>query len=366
MLSLWNQSSAAPVAPAAQAGSAASTDGAAGDGSVVPEVQRIAITAELIQRQKSVHAPRSKAMVQHLFDAPRPYTIGPGDVLNIVVWDHPEFNLVPAGSAGTTMSPDLVSQVGNGYNVNNQGSIQFPYVGTIALNGLTEDQARELLTRKLARYLKNPQLTVRVQAYRSGRIYLDGQVRAPGLQTLNDVPLTLPESLARAGGLLPTADRSNIILTRGERTTVINLNQLVADGVNPNQIMLAPGDMVRVGSLEDAKVYVMGEVLRPSALQLRDGKLNLNQALGESGGINPVSGNPQQVYVIRSQSGAQPQVFHLNASNGVAYALAEGFELKARDVVFVDPTALVRWNRVISLLLPSAQAVNVSRDAVNR
>ena len=43
----------------------------------------------------------------------------------------------------------------------------------------------------------------------------------------------------------------------------------------------------------------------------------------------------------------------------MAYALAEGFELKARDVVYVDPVPLVRWNRVISLILPSAQVVNV-------
>ena len=49
----------------------------------------------------------------------------------------------------------------------------------------------------------------------------------------------------------------------------------------------------------------------------------------------------------------------------LAYALAEGFELQARDVIYVDPVPLVRWNRVISLILPSAQAVNVTRDALN-
>jgi len=45
--------------------------------------------------------------------------------------------------------------------------------------------------------------------------------------------------------------------------------------------------------------------------------------------------------------------------------LAEGFELKSRDVVFVDPVPLVLWNRVISLVLPSAQVVNQARSPRN-
>ena len=58
-------------------------------------------------------------------------------------------------------------------------------------------------------------------------------------------------------------------------------------------------------------------------------------------------------------------MYHLDANSATAYAMAEGFELQARDVVYVDPAPLVRWNRFISLILPSAVAVNTSRDALN-
>lgn len=87
--------------------------------------------------------------------------------------------------------------------------------------------------------------------------------------------------------------------------------------------------------------------------------------MGEAGGLNATSGDPRQIYVVRSAAKEQAKIYHLDASAPMAYALAEGFELKSHDVVYVDPVPLVRWNRVISLILPSAQAVNVTRDAVN-
>jgi polysaccharide export outer membrane protein len=110
---------------------------------------------------------------------------------------------------------------------------------------------------------------------------------------------------------------------------------------------------------------VLGEVLRPITQTLRDGRLTLNEALGESGGVNPTSGDPRQIFVVRAANTAQPEIYHLDASSPIAYALAEGFELQARDVVYVDPVPLVRWNRVISLILPSASAVILTRDTTN-
>lgn len=308
------------------------------------------ITPALIQQQRAARNDEVPAEVQALFAAPKTYTIGAGDVLDIVVWDHPE----------------LVSK---GYNVNPQGLIQLPYVGTVKLAGLNEYEARELITERLAKYIRNPQITVSIQSYRSGRVYLDGEIRSPGLQALNDIPMTLPEAIGRAGGFTPAADRASIALSRNGQTTLINLAQLTERGINPSRILLAHGDMVRVLGREEAKVFVLGEVLRPNSQTLRNGRLTLNEALSESGGINPTSADPRQIFVVRTQNPDQPEIYHLDAKSPVAYAVAEGFELKARDVVYVDPVPLVRWNRVISLILPSAQAVSVTRttsDAISK
>jgi polysaccharide export outer membrane protein len=99
---------------------------------------------------------------------------------------------------------------------------------------------------------------------------------------------------------------------------------------------------------------------------MRNGRLSLNQALGEAGGVSTTSGNPRQIFVVRAKVDGTPEVYHLDASTPVSYALAEGFELRPHDVVYVDPVPLVRWSRVINLILPSAQVVGVGNAiAVN-
>ena len=338
----------------------------------------MAITPELIRQQRTLRKTELGNDVKSLFSEAKPYGIGPGDVINIVVWNHPELVLAPAGATLTTDASGLAS-VGNGYNVSPDGLIQFPLLGTFKIAGLTENLARQEMTRRLSKFLKDPQITLRVQAYRAGRVYVDGEVRNPGLQAINDIPMTLPEAISRAGGLTAIADRATVAVTRKGATTLVNMSQLAMLGVNPSRIMLAAGDLVRVGSREDTKVYVLGEVTKPMTLPLRNGRLTLNEALGEAGGVNAVSGDPRQIYVVRSRdedmgglafangdnvaTPTSPEIYHLDASSPTAYALAEGFELKSRDVVFVDPVPLVLWNRVISLILPSAAVVNSTNSA---
>ncbi|UUZ54951.1 polysaccharide export protein [Massilia sp. H-1] len=111
----------------------------------------------------------------------------------------------------------------------------------------------------------SPNVTLRVQAYRSKRVYIDGEVKSPGLQAINDIPMTLTEALNRVDGVLPTADQSRIALERGDARFMIDLRALVAKGINPGDVMLAHGDLVRVHSRDESKVFVSGEVVAPRA-----------------------------------------------------------------------------------------------------
>ena len=311
-----------------------------------------AITPALVRALRSVPEPDPTQELQPYLVEPEAYRIGPADILSVVVWGSPDLFASPGGSVGGgTGGP-------TGFAVSSKGFIQMPFVGSVKAEGLTEDELREKLNALLTSQVKKPQVTVAVQTYRSGRVYVDGEVRAPGQQVINDVPMTLPELLTRAGGLSPSADRSVVALTRGTKTISVNLDQLTNRGIDPRRILLARGDTVRVGSIEETRVYVQGEVSGPGPKPLRRGRLTLHEALGDSGGVS-YNGDPRQIFVIRVTDPLKPEIFHLDASSPVAMALADGFDLKPRDVVFVDPDSLVRWNRVISLILPSASAVTV-------
>lgn len=299
--------------------------------------------------------------ISRLVDKAEPYRIGPGDILSIVVWDHPELVLPTQTYAiGTGVTElafgDTASGI-PGYTVSSSGYIQFPYTGLLKVAGLTELQARNLIVNSSGKYIQDPQITVRVLGYRSKRVYVEGEVKTPGTVAINDIPMTLLEAINRAGGVLPTGDRSSVYVIREGKKTRVNLPALIDRGQDLNQVMLKSGDIVRVTPRDESKVFVTGEVSTPATIVMRDGRLTLNEALGVAGGPNQLTADSSQVFVVRSTEQATPLVFHLNAASPQAYAVAEKFELQPKDVVFVDTAALVRWNRFISNLFPSAQTV---------
>jgi polysaccharide export outer membrane protein len=329
-----------------------------GDVNNPPQGVVVPITPQLVQAQQQARPREVPAEVRALFKAPRPYTIGPSDVISIVVYDHPE--LLPNAGAVISQQADPTGiSAAPGFIVGADGQVSFPFVGRIRVQGLTEIEASELIRDRIARFIKDPQVSVRINSFRSRRAYVDGDVRTPGTQIFTDVPMTLPEAINRAGGITAAGDRSSVLLTRNNQTTQINLMQLQELGINPNQILLESGDLVTVRSRDESKVFVMGEIARASALPMRNGRLTLNEALGEAGGPNLATANTSQIYVIRNtaQAGA-PAVFHLNAEAPTALALAETFSLQPRDVVYIDPVPLVNWNRIVSLIIPSATVVN--------
>ncbi|MDQ0590584.1 polysaccharide biosynthesis/export family protein [Variovorax paradoxus] len=334
-----------------------------GDAKDEPKI--VSITPELIRTMAARNPAALPPEVRQLFGKAPAYTIAPGDVIGIVVYRHPE--LMPnAGAVISQQSDPTGVSVAPGFIVDGEGEISFPYIGRTRIDGMTERSAAEMISRKIAPFVKDPLVSVRIQSFRSRRVYVEGEVRTPGLQIFTDVPMTLAEAINRAGSITPAGDRSRVTLTRAERTMVIDLPLLRRLGLDPTRIPLQNGDIVNVGTRDDSRIYVMGEILRPTALTMRDGRLSLNEALGDAGGPALLTAATDQIYVVRNSSGDVPEVYHLDAKNPVALALADRFELQPRDVVYIDPVPLARWNRVISLILPAAQIVNLGGTTSRR
>jgi polysaccharide biosynthesis/export protein len=316
----------------------------------VPAVSITELDLGVVKNLSTDRVARTDDQLRRLFSKPEAYTVGVGDVLQIVVWDHPE--LAAALGATQGQASGKTSDPAAGFVVDQNGELHFPYAGAVQVRGLRTDQIRDRLTNALSRYLVKPQVTVRMASYRAHEVYVDGEVHSAGAVSLTDVPLSFYDAVARAGGFSDNADQSSVALVRGGVSYRIDVPHMLTRGMNPADLYLKSGDLVRVASRDDNNVYVMGEVTRPgTAIPRRDGRLSLADAIAQVGSINSATADTAQMYVIRSLEG-KPLVYHLDSRSPVSMLVAKEFELQSKDIVYVDGSGLVRFNRVMTLLLP--------------
>lgn len=310
--------------------------------------QVIPITGALIERQaQHVAQPQthdiSAQMQQDLQNYV--YRVGPHDILNVTVWDHPELT-IPAG--------EFRAAEQEGHLVNGDGTMYFPYIGLINVGGRTLEEIRVELTQKLAKYIEKAQLDVTVAAYRSQRVHVIGQVATPGFFPITDVPLSAVEAVSLAHGYTSLADPTNVTLVRNGVPHHLDLQALQDYGDLSQNWLLRNGDVLIVGDATQNKVFVMGEVRQQQVLPMVKAKMTLADAIGGALGIDQMFSNPGEIYVIRGTFD-RPEIFKLDAKSADAMLLAVNFQLKPLDVVFVSTYALTKWNRVIAQIAPTVQ-----------
>jgi len=290
------------------------------------------------------------------------YRIAPGDVLTITVWEHPELT-IPSGS--------FRSAEEGGNVVKADGSVFYPYAGELAVSGLTTGEVQTLLQNRLGSVIKRPQVDVRVAAFQSQKAYISGSVMRPGAIPITNNPLTLLDAIELQGGLTETASWGDVTLSRNGTTRSISLRSLYEQGNWSNNLLLQDGDLIHVPRNDAEKIFVLGEVNRPQSLNMSRNGTSLAEALADANGINENRADGRGIYVLRNTGISRDAqglpvytatVFHLNASSAVGFMLADRFPLEARDVVYVSPAPITRWNRFLSQLLPSIIATDTVGD----
>lgn len=134
------------------------------------------------------------------------YHVAPADVLNIHVWQHPEFDFLGVQLSSTATVAGQQGGAGQaGYLVNSDGFIYFPLVGYVHVAGKTMDAIRLDVSKKLTKYVPNPQVNVRVADFRGQKVYVLGEVMKPGFIPINDQPMSIADALALSGGMDPNA-----------------------------------------------------------------------------------------------------------------------------------------------------------------
>ena len=279
------------------------------------------------------------------------YRVGPQDILSITVWDHPELT-IPAG--------EFRSPTAAGHKVASDGRFFFPYAGKIQAAGRTTSQIRRDLEQKLAKYITKPQVGISIAAYRSQQAYISGQVLKPGIYSINDVPLTIRDIIAKSGGLTEKAS-DYALLSHHKKKTEIDLDALYRKGDNAQNFVLRGGDALHIAEKNTAeKVFVMGEIKKPGSLLLTRFGMSLAEALSDSGGLNEETASPTGIFVVRQEkrSDKMPSVYQLKMTSVHSMLLAEQFSLRSRDVIYVTATPITRWSRVIGQLLSTSTITN--------
>ena len=278
------------------------------------------------------------------------YRIGPLDMVQVVVWEHPE----------------LTSPMGQyqpaGQKVTTDGKLFYPYAGELQAAGLTAQELRAEITKRLSdKILNDPQVDVRVTGYNSLKAFVSGAVNRPGYVAFDEKPMTIPTVIASAGGFSEEADPAKMQLRRGDKVYNINYLDAFKSNLPLDRILMKPNDQIFIPALSETqkenRVYVMGEVQKVGIVNVNQGKLSLVEALASAGGLQTMNASASSIYVIRNTSENQIDVFHLNGKNAMALAMADRFDLNAHDIVYVDASGIATWNRLISLILPSVQTV---------
>lgn len=269
-----------------------------------------------------------------LYDYVYEYQLGPGDeiVINLTETDDIDGN----------------------YLIDPFGMIDLPYVGKINVKDLTSAEAQNMLLSILKKFYKNPDLQLDIVAFSSSKVYVTGTVRNQLVIDMSDKPIRVLDALIRAN--LNTTGNDNLsstsgIIRRDNRVYEIDLLNAIKGTDTKENFYLKKDDVIFIDRNPNS-ILVFGEVSRPGSYFPYAG-YSLTQLVSDSG-INQLTADAKNIFVLRESFDEELQidVFKMNIKNPINLIAGRKFKLNKRDIVYIPASDLVKWNRVISLLLP--------------
>jgi polysaccharide export outer membrane protein len=247
------------------------------------------------------------------------YTIGPGDVLSIVIWGH----------------VDLSRE----YPVTQDGFVPFPLVGRVHAVGLSTTQLAQSLREKLEKdFLVNPQVMVSVKDFLSRKVQVLGEAEKPGLFYLTG-PTTLLEILSKAGGLSKTAGKELVLVRTAQPgagpgvasgSTILRLDlRKIQAGDTKENIQLENADMVFVPKAQ--AFYVLGEVKSAGTFPL-DRATTILEGITLAQGFSEKAA-PSGVKVLRRSADGRQETIALDLAGSVPKD--KDFRLQDGDSIIV-------------------------------
>lgn len=297
------------------------------------------------------------------------YILGAGDKL--------ELSFLSAGN----------SSLGGSFQLLNDGSTSLPMIGSVVLDGLSLNQANRWLTSLYRRYLRQPDLTLRVIQPRPLQVSVVGEVESPGLYRINlgesnsnpMIPVlpTVVTAIQKAGGITINANLGDVRLQRrrpgnpGETSeTRLNLIALLQKGDKQQNPFLFDGDTILIGrartpasqeefqlaaanlSPETIQVNVVGEVKMPGRVKLRAGT-PLLQAILAAGGAIPMRSNRNNVELVRVNRDGSATLTRYTLDYRQGVSAPQNPPLRDGDSVVVNRSVLAAGGDAINTVTQS-------------
>jgi polysaccharide export outer membrane protein len=261
----------------------------------------------------------------------RGYVLGPNDEISVQALHVPEMD-------------------GKPIRVDSSGAIQLPLIGRVEVNGLSVEELRARIREGLDRYVKEPEASVEIVAFRSQPITVMGSVKNPGVYYLQG-PTDLATVLSLAGGLAPeAADLAQLKRDRGcgadlpgareeagaRLMATVRVSELMGSGESGN-VLVCPNDVVSVPRAR--LIYVLGEVRKPGGFPLRDGEsMSVLQALALAEGPASTAG-VKHARLLRAAAGSKERPQQEIDLNQLLTGHQPDLPLLADDILFLPNSA---------------------------
>ena len=306
---------------------------------------------------------------------PRSYLIGPGDTLEITVWETPPSILFggvaldPKAGALSTSAETLPVQM-----VMDDGTVNMPFAGRIKVAERSVRAIENDITARLQGKANNPQVMVRVARNPTSQVAIIGDVAKSTNMPLTPKGERLLDALAAAGGVAQPVTKVSLQLSRGDVTASMPLDDIIRE--SKQNIPLLPGDVL-TALFQPWTFSVLGATGKNQEIPFEARGISLAQALARSGGLNDNRADPGGVFVFRFEdaplvetpaqlpvNGKMPVVYQVNFNDPGAFFVTQNFPVQDKDVIYVAnmPSAeLAKFLRMLSMVVaPSLSITNTT------
>ena len=276
-----------------------------------------------------------------------------------------EYILGPADSISLNLTD--TDDLDNIYLINEEGMIDLPFIGKVKIADLTLSETQNILMNVIESYYKNPDIQLKIETFNSSKVHIVGAVRNQITINLDQKPIKLIEAAIQANFNPSASDKvfgTKGFLRRNNKVYKINLTNAFQGLDEKENFYLRKNDVIFIDRNSDA-IHVFGEVIKPG-IYFPNLDYSLTELISTSG-LNQLTANAKNIYVLREsrKNFLEINIFKLDIRNPVNLITGRKFMLHEKDIVFVPPAEIVKWNRTISLLLPQTDLFKSYNPIIN-